>query len=504
MPYPPADVLGWFLAAAGLASALAYIWDRFYSLHGLPSSIPWASAGHSLLARGRSSRRSLFGLRALIEEGYNTYSKHNLPFILPNLATGPEIILPPRDLKWLLDQPDAILNQNAVNTAFLAADHTMLHPHIIRDTVHGHVIRRELTKNLDSYAAAIVDEIEEALSGTWGRNARDWTDVPAYESLLRVVAAISNRVLVGLPLCRDPAYLKASATFARNVVLTAGAINLLPPFLRPLLAPLFTAYDTLQYRRLAAHIYPIVAARVSSFKPGMDYKSPDYSAHNDYVQWALHDAFSHADPAERTAEMITKRLAVLSFAAIQSSVITITNALFDIASHPDSLDIQAALRAEVTATTAALPPAQQWSRKHLAGMHALDSALRESMRLWGFIARGVSKAVLPAEGIRLPTGEHLPQGSKIGIMAWALHHDPSLYPSPYAYQPFRFADKRLSMVTSSPAFMPFSHGRHACPGRFFAANQLKLLLAHILLKYDIAPIPTRPPNPYGGGHGAGG
>ncbi|KXJ90272.1 hypothetical protein Micbo1qcDRAFT_164807 [Microdochium bolleyi] len=35
--------------------------------------------------------------------------------------------------------------------------------------------------------------------------------------------------------------------------------------------------------------------------------------------------------------------------------------------------------------------------------------------------------------------------------------------------------------------MGFSHGSHACPGRFFAANQLKIALSHIALHYDIAP-----------------
>jgi cytochrome P450 len=31
----------------------------------------------------------------------------------------------------------------------------------------------------------------------------------------------------------------------------------------------------------------------------------------------------------------------------------------------------------------------------------------------------------------------------------------------------------------------FGSDRHLCPGRFFASNELKLAVAHILLKYDI-------------------
>ena len=33
--------------------------------------------------------------------------------------------------------------------------------------------------------------------------------------------------------------------------------------------------------------------------------------------------------------------------------------------------------------------------------------------------------------------------------------------------------------------MSFGFGRHACPGRFFAANEMKLIMARLLLDYDI-------------------
>jgi cytochrome P450 len=32
--------------------------------------------------------------------------------------------------------------------------------------------------------------------------------------------------------------------------------------------------------------------------------------------------------------------------------------------------------------------------------------------------------------------------------------------------------------------MGFGYGRHACPGRFFAATEIKLIVARILLDYD--------------------
>lgn len=391
--------------------------------------------------------------------------------MLPNLATGPEVILPMSQMDWLLEQKDHVLNQNEVNSEFLHAKRTMLHPHVIRDTVHGHVIRRELTKELDSYAEDIVDEIQYSLELLWGTSTTDWKEVPLYDVMLEVIGRISNRVLVGLPLCRDKAYLHSTCTFARSVVITAGMINLLPSFLQPILAPLITAYDKTHYYKITKKIFPIVKERMADFKPGMDYRSPDYSKHNDYIQWALHDAFSHDDPAERTPDMITKRLTVLSFAAIQSSVITITNALFDIASSPRCGEFQDTIREEIVSATNA-NKGREWKKGSLASMIKLDSALRESMRLWGFISRGVMKKVVAPEGIVIPNGDHLPYGSKVGVTSYGIHHDESAYPGALSYDPFRFSApqetnytgakaKPLDLITTDNNLMAFSHGKHA-------------------------------------------
>jgi cytochrome P450 len=33
--------------------------------------------------------------------------------------------------------------------------------------------------------------------------------------------------------------------------------------------------------------------------------------------------------------------------------------------------------------------------------------------------------------------------------------------------------------------LAFGYGRHACPGRFFAANEIKMILARLVLDFDI-------------------
>lgn len=47
------------------------------------------------------------------------------------------------------------------------------------------------------------------------------------------------------------------------------------------------------------------------------------------------------------------------------------------------------------------------------------------------------------------------------------------------------AQARTQFVAANEDNMVFGYGRHACPGRFFAANEIKMILARLLLDYDI-------------------
>lgn len=70
--------------------------------------------------------------------------------------------------------------------------------------------------------------------------------------------------------------------------------------------------------------------------------------------------------------------------------------------------------------------------------------------------------------------------------------DEDVYPEPHRYNPYRFIEMRKTpggenkahLVSATAEHFGFGHGIYACPGRFFAANELKIALAHILLKYD--------------------
>lgn len=497
--------LAWRQVLQVALSILVAYWfyQRFCSARGIPQSIPWAGVDDKgVRARILATARSLFGTRGLLEEAYRKYGKEGIPFVLPNVISGPEVVVPQSMMDWLLHHPDNVLDQAEVNRDFLQADYTMLHPKVIHDAVHSDYIRKELTKNLGEYTGDVLEEIDYAFRKCWGTDSENWTCVVAYDSMSEIIARISNRVLVGLPLCRDENYLYSSSRFARWVILEASVLHMLPNHLRPIFAPFVTISDYRHYIKMAKFIIPVWAQRVAA--PIVDYKKK-----RDYIQFCLDNANDARDPDERGSGMISKRLSAISFAAIQSSVITSCNLILDLAASPLTPVVLSTIKQEVL--TELKEEGGSWTKGFLSRIVTCDSVLRESMRLWGFVSRGVLKTVVAKEGVDLPGYGRIPCGTKIGVHAYPVHHDDKIYPQANTFQPFRFCklgdtvttddgtmvqQKHVStpLVTTSNNWMAFSHGKHACPGRYFAAQQLKLVLAYIALNYEIHPIPERPAN----------
>ncbi|KAG8156812.1 hypothetical protein KVR01_013417 [Diaporthe batatas] len=46
------------------------------------------------------------------------------------------------------------------------------------------------------------------------------------------------------------------------------------------------------------------------------------------------------------------------------------------------------------------------------------------------------------------------------------------------------SENQAQLISTSPDHLGFSHGLHACPGRFFAAKEVKMALVHLLFKYE--------------------
>lgn len=95
--------------------------------------------------------------------------------------------------------------------------------------------------------------------------------------------------------------------------------------------------------------------------------------------------------------------------------------------------------------------------------------------------------------VRLSNGLQIPVGTIVQCNTAVLEEAPSSWGDPTQFDGFRFYRLRSKSGDAhkyqfaSPTLesMEFGYGKDACPGRFFASNQIKIILAYIIRNYDI-------------------
>lgn len=95
------------------------------------------------------------------------------------------------------------------------------------------------------------------------------------------------------------------------------------------------------------------------------------------------------------------------------------------------------------------------------------------------------------ESFTLAGDLHVPKGTYLGVSASHMM-DSSVWPDGETYNGYRFYNMRQNpdeansaqLVSPTPNHMGFGFGRMACPGRFFVANELKIILSYFVMRYD--------------------
>ncbi|KAI0076588.1 cytochrome P450 [Panus rudis PR-1116 ss-1] len=85
-------------------------------------------------------------------------------------------------------------------------------------------------------------------------------------------------------------------------------------------------------------------------------------------------------------------------------------------------------------------------------------------------------------------GYFLPEGTIVVANSWAVLHDETAYPEPYAFNPDRFIKNgQLNPDVLDPAVAAFGFGRRICPGKALASETMWIVIASILAAFEISP-----------------
>lgn len=129
------------------------------------------------------------------------------------------IHLPHKELQWLIEQPDTEIDVKAQIIDSLQFNYTLMDPNLAHRPAHISIVSGPLIRDINNLIPELPAEIQHSVDNIWGtdlhRNA--FKHVCVFDTMCRIIGQATNRVFVGLSVCRDPALLDSAMAFSLDM-----------------------------------------------------------------------------------------------------------------------------------------------------------------------------------------------------------------------------------------------------------------------------------------------
>ncbi|KAE8144230.1 cytochrome P450 [Aspergillus avenaceus] len=483
------DILDSNYLFEGVVVALVLIFvSSFYRelADGLPfKGIHLVGRSRWEISNTKAKDRFVTSAKELISEGFS----QGRSVFQAMFTTGPTVVLHPKYINEIKSHPD--LNfKDALVKSFFGGQFPGFEPFSGHDKeqIVLEIIKKKLTHSLGQ----LIGPLSRATAAVLKRKlpeSEEWTLVTIAQECPHIVAGVSSSIFMGDKSCLDERWLDVSVNYTTDAFFAARSLRQWPAIARPFVH--WVLPSTRKIRRHVAAATQIVQEelkRRDMVRKGKLIDENPQKTHEDFLDWI--DEFA----AGRSLNTPMSQLS-LAVASIHTTSNILTNIMYDLMAYPEHIQ---PLRDEIKAVVEEDGILKKTS---LNKMKLMDSVMKESQRMHpvaiGTMNRLAEKEVVLSDGTRIPKGARTTLSSHI-------LEDESIYPNAKVYDGFRFYNKRqepgnehrYQFVTTSPEQYVFGHGAHACPGRFFASHEIKILLIHLIMKYDwkFADRVERPPN----------
>ncbi|KAJ7907991.1 cytochrome P450 [Mycena leptocephala] len=457
------------LAAVAMPSIVSFVCGR-----SPKSTIPPFVGTTNIISSCMSALKLQFHATNMFQKAYSQHG--NGLFRLPSLFRWTYLISERKHISEIASAPEHIISFNGGLADVLQAEWTIGRD-ITENPYHTTVIRVGL-RNIGQCFPQLHDELVHAFDDVLALQDNEWKLITVVPTATQIISRSTSRVFVGLPLCRNQEYLDLTNNHNIRIFVASQILRICPNFLKPIIAPLITTRKS-AVRHGMALLGPMIEERLETERvAGREWSDRP----NDLISWLL----DFAEDEDRSVEALVRRILTLNLAA-HNTWMSMTAALYDVAKYPEYM---LPMREEAERVVAE----HGWTKASISNMPKIDSFLRESQRLSASGPIGMARQVISKDGFTFSDGKTIPYGSFLSVPGHNVNSDPAVYEHPEVFDGFRFSRMREErvdtrggqepsifthhMVTTSPNHVVYGHGRHACPGRFFAATQLKTALAH--------------------------
>ncbi|PGH16798.1 hypothetical protein AJ80_05113 [Polytolypa hystricis UAMH7299] len=446
---------------------------RFISLRRL--GLPY----HTMQPKGKGQGN--YDYRTMLQEGAIKYP--NQPYLTS--YAGDEFVVFPSaffDEVKRLPQSQASMSEYMNMKAFRGFRFLGTHGPSMIKTI-GVDISRNITLKVNKRQGQARAACEAALGP-----APEWKEVSIFWTMQDIIVRTVQTGLVGEQLGNDKRWLNTVNWFPMAIMVAIWSSNLVPRLVRPLVSSIVFLPALALHKYMAILLRPMVTGQVLKFKAATaesEEKRQELlraSAEKDLpiTSWLM----NRYRPEEREVKQVISDIIAMSFEATPSSAGTAYYILTELLVRPELME---ELREELrdVMKDGKLP------LTHLSELQKMDSVMRESARVNPISYLSLYR--LLQVPLQLSAGPKLPKGSVICVDSYHIHNSPELWENPEVFDPLRFYKLRQqpghksrhqfsSLGSDAPGW---GDGPQACPGRQFAGNTIKIVLAHLLLNYDI-------------------
>lgn len=315
------------------------------------------------------------------------------------------------------------------------------------------------TERMERYARFMAEETDAFLDG-WGEAG----EIDLLPALNQLTIYIAGRCLIGESFRRH-----LSDEFAALYHDLEGGINLVAFFNPYLPLPAMRRRDAAR-RRVAALIGGLIAERLQ--RPG---------DHDDFLATLM--AARYADGAALDAEAITGLILTLLFAGQHTSAVLAAWTGLYLARHAAHIE---RVRDELDAL------GDRPSLGDLKQLAHLERCMKEAERLRPPLVMYMRSVLKPFPCLDV----EVPAGALAMVSPAVSHRMDSVFAEPERFDPDRFGPGREEDRRTPNSLIGFGGGKHRCLGLAFAHQQIKVIWARLLTRFDIAAIDGEPEPDY--------
>ncbi|KAF4816228.1 Cytochrome P450 monooxygenase ATR2 [Colletotrichum siamense] len=340
--------------------------------------------------------------------------------------------------------------------------------------------KKEIIPHLPKFIPEFTELIQGYIPGALGDN-EDWTPVNIYPKMLRMLGILTARVMIDNQAPHNDTWITLTTEYVQSGTSYAHQLKFWPGFMRPLVHRFLPEYSEIQ--RQLSDGRSILVQAIENFNKRESQGSPEPQP----TSVLYHMSRKAAGTSSSVIDMHLKEQMNLAVGGIHTTSAVLTQTLFELSSHPEYVP---ELRQEVVDTLRKFDGVL--SKAALWDMHKLDSFIREAHRLNSPNLTTLQRRA--TRDVTLSDGTFIPKGTKLEFPTFAIHRDTDFYEDATSFDGYRFLKKRHEdeetsakhhYVSARKDMLGWGYGKTACPGRFLADIEIKLIVAFILLNYDI-------------------